>query len=233
MTAFPGVKDLIPLPPRGITISYARIGEKVITQWMYLCDGHIDCYALATSEVSEEAARAAIQTHSCPAPYLRSRIPSGRSSSEKLWDTLDDAVDAVKTGAMFQTFAGGEVRAYCVAMAEAIAILNHPRMQQQDVLREAQRRWRMRQGEIPFFPTPGYRMLQPHLLNDESRELLPGAVAPAKATATKRTPAAKAGKVWSDKEIGGIKAAAGMLSVAEVAEMFGVSVEEIQRVLGG
>jgi len=235
MTAFPGiVKDMIPLPPRGVTVSHCRIGEKVITQWMYLCEAD-DCYAMTTSEVHEAAARAALATHSCPAPYLRSRIPSGRSYSEKMWDTLDDALDALKDDKMFWTFGGEAVKAICVTLAEAISMLNHcsPKMQQNDVLREAQRRWRMRQGEIPFFPTPGYRMLQPHLLNEESRELAPGAVAPVKAAPAKRTARSTpfGAKIWSAKEVDGIKAAASLMELDEVADMFGATPADIQKVL--
>jgi hypothetical protein len=241
MTAFPGiVADIIPLPPRGITVSYCRIGERVITQWMYLCTERDDCYALATSEVSEEAARNAVARHTCPAPYLRSRVPSGKSGSEKMWDTLDDAIDALHAGKMFWTYEGDAVRAICVTMAECISIWNHcvPRMQQQDVLREAQRRWRMRQGEIPYAPTPGYRMLQPHLLNDDSRDLLPGAVEPkpVKATPAKRTTRPSSlgtpiPRVWSAKEVGAIKYAMTMMDVGEVAGMFNATEDEIRKVI--
>jgi hypothetical protein len=163
MTAFNGITgDMEVHPRRGLTESTARIGERILKQWTYLCEAD-HCFAVGYSQVS--AARAEEQVlarHSCPAPMRYSMIPTGKTPIEKLWDTGDLAVRALRSGGSYphERYTEEQTQGFVAGIAEAIAIASvgcglwrDP----MDVLRELKRRWDMHQGTIPWSPTPGYR----------------------------------------------------------------------------
>jgi hypothetical protein len=160
MTAFSGItQDLYAVPPRGVTISTVRTGDEVIQQWTYLCE--VDgCFAMAYSKKSPESAKSQTTGHACPAPLRRGVTPMGKSLLENMWDTADEAMDAYKAGTFYleEGCAGDNLKYYIMAIAEMITLSARPYFRiTEDVLRELQRRWKMRQGQLPFSPTPSYR----------------------------------------------------------------------------
>lgn len=248
MTEFSGItKDIFALPRRGVTKSTASFGGTKVHQWTYLCE--VDgCFALAYSQVSEEAARAQVRDHACPAPPRRGLIPQGKSLLEQMWDEADDAMDAFKAGVILvrdTDLLGKELAAYLRGVAECISMCSTPYWRvAEDVLRQLNKRWRMRQGEIPFSPTPGYRFNpMPSAYEPPERVKHPSPYPATRTPSTRtRAPLAKkapaepltSSRTFSDGERTMIANAlsAGTLSAQSLAVMFGVSESRIMAVAG-
>lgn len=242
MTAFPGLtKDLYALPPRGLTVGEVRMGDERIKQYTVLCE--VDgCFATATSTKSEQSARDQVAGHRCPAPLHRGVIPMGKTLLEKMWDESDDALDAYKAGEEYLGMKGELLQGYIQGIAECLSFCAVPWFRiPEDVLRQMQRRWRMRQGDIPFEPTPSYRYNPPP----------PGApigvpIAPAvkarrtptksKKTATKQAAASVASsmKVFRPDEVVIIKTMLyeNNVPAADLAKMYGVTEGRIRSIAG-
>lgn len=161
MVAFPGLEsitqDLWALPPKGLTETSLKVGPDKRMQWTYRCPSE-NCFAMATSVISAEAAIEFVSQHRCPAPPRRGISATGKSLIERMWDETDDALDAYKKGEEYLAMSGDLLRGYIHGIAECITFCSTPYFKiVEDVLRQMQRRWRMRQGEIPYSPTPGYR----------------------------------------------------------------------------
>lgn len=164
MVAWGGVihESIVNHPPRGTTMTLVRMGDKRMRQWTYLCpvDG---CWAVAYSDISEESAKTQVASHACPAPLRRGMI-GGRSLLENMWDTADEAIDALHANTFYLTddMVGEKLKGYIAGIAEMISYAAIPYFRiPEDVLREMQRRWKMRQHQIPFSPTPSYRYNPP------------------------------------------------------------------------
>jgi hypothetical protein len=243
MTAFSGItQDLYAVPPRGVTVSTVRTGDEVIQQWTYLCE--VDgCFAMAYSKKSPESAKSQTTGHACPAPLRRGVTPMGKSLLENMWDTADEAMDAYKAGTFYleEGCAGDNLKYYIMAIAEMITLSARPYFRiTEDVLRELQRRWKMRQGQLPFSPTPSYRW---NPMPIEYKPLDgPGQHKPtpeATKAATRRTAPKKAASVPPTRNFtpderclirDGVHK--NNMPVAELAKMFDVSEERIRTIAG-
>lgn len=86
----------------------------------------------------------------------------GKSIVEQLWDRLDEMIDQIKS---LDTMRDPEMPVYQGAakgLAFAIQLMCQPYYaEEKDVARQALRRWRMRQGDIEWEPTPGYKYNPP------------------------------------------------------------------------
>lgn len=237
MVAIPGLtKDLWALPPRGISTSTVRAGEETITQYTYLCEKD-GCFAMATSLKSEESARQQIAGHECPAPPRRGINPTGKSLLEKMWDESDDALDAFKESREFRDMSGETLKGYIMGIAECISFCAVPYFRNpKDVLRQMEKRWKMRQGLISFEPTPSYRFNPPppqHLTSIPSE--VKSASKPKKALSSKRTTAPKQltpSRTFTSEEVSMIKEAVkNGISIADLAKMYGVSEGRIKTIV--
>lgn len=163
MTAFNGITgDLQVNPPRGINESRVLMNGETIRQYTYLCSDNDSCFAIGFSKVSgPDAALQVVGSHACPAPMRYSVIPTGKSLLEKLWDTGDLALRALKDGTGYPTLNDTEpekLKGFISGVAEAIAITAVPYFRiQREVLIELNRRYQMHIGKLPFSPTPSYR----------------------------------------------------------------------------
>lgn len=251
MVAFPGLgsitQDLWALPPRGLTTARFKIGPDDHLQWTYLCEVN-GCFAMATSTTSEQAARDYVKPHICPAPPRRGISATGKSLMERMWDESDDALDAYKAGTDYLSMEGNLLRGYIHGIAECISFCGTPYFRiVEDVLRQMQRRWRMRQGEIPFSPTPGYRFNpRPSSSNFPAHQAVedhhepnsPAVVGPVVEPSRSRKTAPKEVSTqtrdFASAEVEMISTAyhSGTSTAEDLAKMFGVSAGRIVSVAG-
>lgn len=238
MTHFNGLSaDVWSLPPRGVTTSRTNHRAGVLVQYTYLCEQD-GCFAISFSQDSELHARQQVEGHTCPQPDgSRGLIPSGKTLVQKMWDEADDALDAFKAGKKFKNMDASALPSYVRGIAECLTFCTVPCYKViEDVLRELNRRWKMRQGEIPFAPTPSYNY-NPHL--DEVR-------AKTIATETKlvkpaRTPISKIAKPAAIEEVELSSAERdviretyhrGVIPAEKIAELYGITSERVIRIAG-
>jgi hypothetical protein len=243
MTAFSGItQDLYAVPPRGVTVSTVRTGDEVIQQWTYLCE--VDgCFAMAYSKKSPESAKSQTTGHACPAPLRRGVTPMGKSLLENMWDTADEAMDAYKAGTFYleEGCAGDNLKYYIMAIAEMITLSARPYFRiTEDVLRELQRRWKMRQGQLPFSPTPSYRWnpmpieYKPLDGPGQHKSTPETTKAASRKAAPKKTAPAPTVRKFTTDEMSLIRDSVhkGNVPVAELAKMFNVTEERIRTIAG-
>jgi hypothetical protein len=238
------------LPPRGITKSTFGIGLDTIEHFTYLCE--VDgCMALAYGR-SENTVRHQLANHICPAlPRKDLHVTSAGTAFRKMWDELDDTIwDYKELEAAPQT--GGETYVWLEEISQlkgkarglslAIAFAGAPYWRDHvDVLREANKRWKMHKKLIKWEPTPGYEVYpvtSPMWLPQKETQTLKSAtkpatkpgLKPAKKAAQKAT--APATKQFTQVEIDLIKNSvlAGM-SVADLAKMYGVAESRIRGII--
>lgn len=224
------------LPPRGISKSRARIGPDVIEHFTYFCPDNDACFAVAYGK-TEEGVVAQLKGHVCPAPARKDAHPSGRTPAQKAWDELDNVIDAIKASKDYLSMSGDMLKGYAQGLAEVLAFIAIPYFRfAEDILKHANRRWRIRQGEIPWEATPGYNFYPAQPL-----EYYKPQIVSAGGKTVKRTPAAKKAPapVANVKTFSADEAAMIRTLIHEqgadpgtVAEMYGVSVERIQTVAG-
>ncbi len=165
VTTFSGLaKDTWPLPPRGISVGKTNHRAGTLTQYTYLCEHDNRCMAIAYSQVSEEHARTQVAGHTCPVmDGSRGLIPTGKTLIQKMWDEADDAMDALRADRTYKGMAGPELQGFIKGIAEVLTFCTVPCFKvTEDVLRELFKRWKMRDGQLPFTPTPSYQY-NPHL----------------------------------------------------------------------
>src|SRR5688500_14528206 len=155
--------DSWPLPPRGISIGKTNHRAGTLIQYTYLCE-NVQCLAIAYSQVSEEHARQQVAGHECPQIHgSRGLIPTGKTLIQKMWDEGDEALLCLKADVHFKGMTGDTLKGFIRGIAEVLTFCTVPCYKvTEDVLREFNRRWRMRIKEIPFAPTPSYSY-NPHL----------------------------------------------------------------------
>lgn len=148
------------MPPVGITETRGRIGEIVILDYTVRC-GSKECWFVGHSP-DEAGAQKVLDAHTCPTPPARNELPSGYSTTEKLWDQLDMATEAIlnqkhlKLGDLYLD--GIQLRGYARGISFALSMMCHPHFRTEtDIAREAAARYKIRKGDMPFRPTPGYR----------------------------------------------------------------------------
>lgn len=141
-------------PPPGLTVTLARIGPDIYEMFTYRCEQNSGCYALEYSK-NADAAKRAIEGHICPATPEVGKVPNGKTVVQKLWDELDSLISWIKENdeePETRTFMG-----QAQGIALALALLSVPWFRSKDdILRQANKRWRMQQNEIPWEATPGY-----------------------------------------------------------------------------
>jgi hypothetical protein len=223
------------LPPRGITKGTARIGPDILETYTYLCDTNDNCYAVAYGK-TEESVRSQLKGHVCPAPARRDAHPSGRSVVEKAWDELDDAIDRIKSQAITCDELERE-KAYARGIAEVLAYLAIPYFRMRDdILRQANKRWKMRTGEIPWEPTPGYRTFPAEPLQYIKDQKPAKPVLGKRTTKTTKaaTPAAKPVRTFTVEESKLIRDSIHIngMPAEDLAKMFGTTAERIKAVAG-
>lgn len=244
------MEDLWAMPPRGVTFSTVRMRQADLTQWTYLCEKNDNCFSMAHSIESEEHARSQVAGHVCPAPPRRGVNPTGQTLLEKTWNELDDAIDAIKSGSGLRDMSLEETKGYAKGFAECLTFFATPYFKiPEDVLRQANKRWRMRQGLEPFSPTPSYRW---NPIIDEYRnksiqgdkgfaskpDLSPGGVKKAARGRLVTRPAAGLTKPAprefsvAEAEMVASSLHSGNMTADTLAEMFGVSISRILTVAG-
>jgi hypothetical protein len=227
-------------PPRGISISTATKGLDVLKHYTYMCDQKPDCWAVGYG-LSEQTARDCVAGHACPASMRLDTMPTGKSVIQKNWDELDNTIDAIRAG----VFPTGDLwgldyaKGYANALAMTLAFMSIPYFRtQRDILIQAERRRKMRVGEIPWEPTPGYNflpagpMLAATFQREEEEAGRTSAKPVSKATRapvrklTQEPPAPK--KVFTDSECETITAAMEVgTEVHILANLYKVSTQEI------
>lgn len=220
-------------PPPGMTKTLARCGPDIFETFTYRCDQDSECFALAYSKNPDEAKRA-IDRHICPAPPRRDMVPTGKTVIQKLWDELDELTDSVNK--FEDEPETRETQGMAVGVALALALLSVPWFRsKEDILLQANKRWRMRQQEIPWEMTPGYNYYPAAPLAFAQSE---------PASVKKRQPVSKAVKTtkaaiiptreFSIDERTMIRGAVhgGTISVADLAKMYDVSEERIASIAG-
>jgi hypothetical protein len=161
--AFIPVSSYYGMPPVGITETRIRIGEVQRLQYTIRC-GHSECWFVGHA-AGEADAQKLLDQHAvkdCPTPPRRNELSSGFSIIEKMWDELDAALQAINEEKGWQV--GDRVldrvslRQYALGLCFALSMMTHPHFRTvNDVLREGQRRYKMRTGAAPYQPTPTYR----------------------------------------------------------------------------
>lgn len=165
MTTFSGLaSDSWPLPPRGISIAKTNHRAGTLIQYTYLCENDDTCLAISYSQESEQHARDQVLGHICPdVDGRRGLIPTGKNLIQKMWDEADDAMDAHRSRSSYKDMSGDQLQGFIKGIAEILTFCTVPCYKvTEDVLKEIYRRFKMRDGQIPFAPTPSYNY-NPHL----------------------------------------------------------------------
>lgn len=245
MTTFSGLADEIwPLPPRGISVAKTNHRAGVLVQYTYLCDRHDDCKAVAYSMESEQHARDQVAGHTCPeVDGSRGLIPTGKTLIQKMWDEGDDAMDAYRSQRAYKGMEGKELQGFIRGIAEVLTFCTVPCFKvTDDVLKELYRRWKMRDGQIPFAPTPSYNY-HPYL--DAARassitaqtKVVP-TTRTAKPAATKRQPTKKVEPepvmelLPSQRQMIRESYHSGKFDENQLAEMFGIPAARVLSIAG-
>lgn len=224
-------------PPPGLTKTYARIGPDVYESFTYRCGADPDCYALEYSKNADHA-KAAIDGHICPAPPRRDKVASGKTVVQKLWDELDELIDRIKENSGWQDDDKGKAQ----GIALALALLSVPWFRStEDILRQANRRWRMRQGAIPWEQTPGYNFYPaaplafatpPEPTPIKKRQPTSKPVKAAKVAAPAVPPAREFTVAERTMIRDAVHGASNPLTTADLAKMYGVSEGRIRTIAG-
>lgn len=142
--------------------------------WMFQCDvdGCLACSVHSTKSAAEEEK----STHPCP---MKGFIPlKGKSILERGWDEVDGLMDQINDGNL-EDIPRTKAQARVRGLAYALSMMSTPHYRSEDdVIRQAIKRYKMRQGTIPFEETFGYNF---HSLPTEEKAL--GLRATKKATA--------------------------------------------------
>lgn len=223
-------------PPPGLSKTMARIGPDVYESFTYRCPADSECMALAYSKNSD-AAKRAIDGHICPAPPRRDMVPSGKTVIQKLWDELDGLIDQVKVSKSRPFDADLDaLMGASRGIALALALLSTPWFRStEDILRQANKRWRMHQKEIPWEMTPGYNYYPAApLAFATAPEPVVKKRQPVSKVAKKAAPLTPPSREFSVDERAVIRSAVhnGLMSIAVLAKTYGVTEERIATIAG-
>lgn len=162
-------------------------------------------------------------------------MPSGLAEVEKLWREIDDVVDSIKSKVPYRGMSGDGLNGYVKGLAFSIVMKDKDLWPDiKAVSQEAGRRWKMRQGLIPYSSTPtrhenNFSSLGP-LGGWQKDKPLPSTkrAAPAKKSAPRK--AAPVKSIPADK-VAIIKAglASGMFSPKELADMYDVTEAQVRQ----
>lgn len=233
-------------PPPGLTKTNARIGPDVYEMFTYRCEVSNECFALEYSK-NPDHARRAIEGHICPAPPRRDQVPAGKTIIQKLWDELDELMDQIKFLSARPDVIANTARdladkhyeriGQARGIALALALLSVPWFRTtEDILRQANKRWKMRQSDIPWEPTPGYNYYPAAPLafaQPERTESKPKR-SPVKSTKSPMVQSKPAAREFSVDERLMIQESVHSqgVSPADLAKMFGVTEDRIKSIAG-
>ena len=156
------------MPPVGISVTRFQLGGTAYEFHTARCDVE-GCWMVYYCSSKERAENFLAQHKSgikfpngergwpaCPAWPMRESLPSGLSYTEKLWNELDDVVDALSTGESYHDMTGDILKGYAQGIAFTLVMLDAGKtfMNQQQVAAHARDRRKMRLGEIPYAATP-------------------------------------------------------------------------------
>lgn len=216
------------MPPVGMTTTRANLNGRTIHSYTVRC-GSINCWFVGHGGTSQDA-QFVLDEHKCPTLPTRNELPSGRSTLEKLWDEMDDVTAALIDGHEYNGMSVDTLKGYAKGLAFNLSMMTHPYFRTiKDIAREAGARYKMSKGTTPWRPTPSYRYNPtPEVLTANVVSTVPTE----KRTPTKRTPVKSAPKPINlePANAAAIRAGlgSGMFSMAELAEMYGVTVEQVR-----
>lgn len=222
------------MPPVGMTETRVMIGEKKIFQYTVRC-GAANCWFVGHGGAPGDA-QITLDEHECPTPPRRNELPTGRSTLEKLWDELDDAVMALLDKQSYNGMSDVELKGYVKGIAFNLSMFCHPYFKTiKDVSREAKARYDMSKGKIPWRPTPSYRynpMPAPAANIVKTAPAVKRAQPPRK-RASQTTSRTQPDVKLSDDQIRAIKsgAASSMFTHEELANMFKTTVDQVVRII--
>ncbi len=240
------------MPPVGLTVHTANFGGYKWVRNTWRCEV-VGCWYVCTPRVGDtrsveeliEHHRNAGNEYRCPTPPRRESLPSGLSEIEKLWREVDDVVDAIKAKTEYRGMSSSHMLGYVRGLAFSIVMKDKDLWPDVTaVSKQAGLRWKMRRGLIPYEATPtrhanDFSSLgqQGGWRKDKTETSSPATTArksaPVKATARKR--AAPAAQVSLPAQtVAAIRAAkaSGMFSDQDLASTYGVTVAQIQQVMG-
>lgn len=148
------------MPLVGITETRARVGMVVSTSYTARC-GDKNCWFVGHAATSADAS-ILLDQHTCPQAPARNELPSGYSTTEKLWDEADDVMAAIMENRPYnagdRALDGLALQGYMRGLCFALSMMTHPYFRTiTEVGRELQKRYRIRAKQIPFEPTPSYK----------------------------------------------------------------------------
>lgn len=222
------------MPPVGMTETRVMVGEKKIYQYTVRC-GSPNCWFVGHGGNRDDA-QFTLDEHACPTPPRRNELPTGRSTLEKLWDELDDAVAALIEKRAYNNMEGGELSGYVKGIAFNLSMFCHPYFRTiRDISREAKARYDMSKGKIPWRPTPSYKY---NPMPSPTANVVKTEPASRRAPAARKkaapVKAAPAPVNLTDDQVASIKAAgaSGMFSPEELASMYGATTAQVTQIIG-
>lgn len=218
------------MPPVGMTTTRANFNGRTIHSYTVRC-GSINCWFVGHGGTSEDA-QFTLDEHKCPTPPARNELPTGRSTLEKLWDEMDDVTAALIDGEEYNGMSVDTLRGYAKGIAFNLSMMTHPYFRTiKDIAKEAGARYKMSKGKIPWRPTPSYRH---NPLPEALTANVVGTVPAVKRAPTKRIPTKVTAPVVNlePENAAAIRAGlgSGMFSMQELAEMYGVTIEQVRAV---
>lgn len=243
------------MPPVGISVTRIQLSGVVYESHTARCDAE-GCWMVYYKPERAEAERF-LDDHKngvkypngergwpkCPSWPMRELLPSGLSNLEKLWNEMDDVVDAILESTSYQDMEGDALRSYAQGIAFSIVMLDgHFFKNKLAVSAHARDRWKMRRGVIPYASTPTrYRQeYTVHSSGEFTHSSVPGKkviagqsnAAQAKPSARPVARAPKTEKTLTQDQANNIKAGleSGMFSIEDLAEMYKVSPELVKQV---
>lgn len=230
------------MPPVGRSESRMIFGGQEYRRTTWRCDKPNCWYVIIAGD--EDKVDRRIELHysgtagesNCPTPPRRESLKSGLAEIEKLWREIDDVMDALKAGEPYRKMEGKELQAYVKGIAFSIVMKDTPLWPTiKDVAAQALKRWKMRQGEIPFEATPTTHANNYSSIGTPGGWMPTNKPAPAKTAPIKRAAprkAAPAAPALPADKIRDIKAARAstMFSDEDIAVMYGVTISQVKSV---
>lgn len=155
----------------------------------------------------------------------------GKSIAEKIWDELDQRLEELMTTSPQNQMLRATLQGHCRSLTFSLYLMCQPYYESHDaVTAEAVKRRAIRNGELEWEPTPGYKYNPPP----------PGTVSLAMARKQTTTPTQKAARPkrtvephLDEETISGIKHAVNMgFALDDLAKMYKTTPEHIERVSG-
>jgi hypothetical protein len=163
-------------------------------------------------------------------PYTRLTI--GKSITEKLWDELDEVMDTIKTQPLEAEMQRWYARGLTFAL-QLMLSLYYP--DSQAIAREAAKRWRIKNNQQEFSPTPGYKYNPPPPGSNAYSKGIQQEDTPLVETNKGRTKTrntrAKAKKELTDQEVMSIRTMfQNGFDAQSLANVYGTTQAEVERI---